>query len=557
MIRVYYVLYKRKVEKSKRKVKECLRLVEETKKALMESMDKERKMERQQGEVGEEKRGKEREKEDVEESIQRIRGEIEKMEREGEERVENVETREGGEKEEEDRQKERREEARKEYSRVHREGEEARERYEEARREYARWQVEAGRSEEERKLLAEEGRKRAHNEAEKKKRDLEEMQKELDSRRVKLEERTAEYRALEEKKERLVGIGKTLVAKLAAKQAEKSEESLGLTMKGADVSTLRRRRAEARDEVSESKKAFDVKGGEIPVGGIIRLLEEADRRGIQGVYGILLDMVEVPEKISMAFEALLSKHLFTIVVDTEDTASKLISLNREMRGGKILVSPMSWVEPVDSCFAYPDESECIPLEHHTESKEAFRDLQGIRNLIVGITRGNILVETLEAAQLLSKRYECNCVTMEGEVVFKKGFLNRLGFSNLSDSKMQDYLKYCRLRAALKEVEESFKREEQKYEEMKTRDGELQVELNDLVKEKDGIMNQHEGVWREMGEVMRACIVEKKIVDDLIERVRTEDGLIESLRRDLESFEVKLIYQRRLWSWRFGVHQEKE
>ena len=92
-----------------------------------------------------------------------------------------------------------------------------------------------------------------------------------------------------------------------------------------------------------------------------------------GVYGLFIDLVDIPEVFLSACEHMVLSKLFSVVVKDEEVGQKLIDLNKELKGGKINIFPLSWViELADNDKrSYPRDEDLAILESVIKPKRNF------------------------------------------------------------------------------------------------------------------------------------------------------------------------------------------
>jgi len=103
-----------------------------------------------------------------------------------------------------------------------------------------------------------------------------------------------------------------------------------------------------------------------------------------------------------------------VVVDNDDTATKLLDhLNRE-KAGRVTFMPLNRIRV--KAVAYPDTKDAIPvvkrLRYDPKLEKAFQQAFG----------KTLICRDLDVAEDLSKTYELNCVTLSGWFLLYLSFL---------------------------------------------------------------------------------------------------------------------------------------
>ena len=432
----------------------------------------------------------------------------------------------------------------KEYAIATQECLELQQKYEQSKRKYTTLKIDQEKSPEERKLILAQKIEFTDIEISKKQQEIKQVEAVIAGHAASLAKNKRLYQENDMKKADIAERINAVIQSIVLKKVEKNNFSAQLAIKGADLCTLKQKRAEIQADLAEKKRAIGLSTGEVPIGSIISLLEEAGKRKMQGIHGVLFDLVTVQKQILIPFEALLFRKVFSIIVEDEKSASDLIRLNKEMRGAKIVVVPLTWVQPVAGDFNYPDESEHIAFEQFVEVKEEYAGKPRLQDLVTDICRGNILVEKLELATKFSKTFDCNCVTLEGQVVYKQGFLSRLGYSDPKTSKMSDYLEYSHTKHELRTAFEQEAVLQAEFEDLRSKEAAIAGELQGLIIQKESLIKEHETVWSDASGLMKACIQEQKLLTEYEEKQRSDSTVLSQLVGDRKSLEEALVSPKR-------------
>lgn len=65
------------------------------------------------------------------------------------------------------------------------------------------------------------------------------------------------------------------------------------------------------------------------------LLEHIRKRKVRGVYGYLIDYLEISEDVSFAYDIANRNKFFALVVEDGETAKEVININREIKGKQV------------------------------------------------------------------------------------------------------------------------------------------------------------------------------------------------------------------------------
>lgn len=149
--------------------------------------------------------------------------------------------------------------------------------------------------------------------------------------------------------------------------------------------------------------------------------------GASRVFGPLADLIEVDEKFETAAEVTAGNTLSYVVVDTDATAARLVSILQATRAGRVTFIPLNRL--TSSSPRMPETSaDAIPLMSKVICEPRF--LPAARQ-IFGRT---LVTRSVDVAAQMSASHGVDCVTLEGDQVNKQGAMTG-GFVDLSRSKL--------------------------------------------------------------------------------------------------------------------------
>lgn len=330
-----------------------------------------------------------------------------------------------------------------------------------------------------------------------------------------------------------------LISQIAALKTQKVETSAQIVGLGADLCSIKQKSDQQLSELADRRKALSLKNSEIQISSLLKLKDALSTKPIEGVFGLLLDVTSFPSKLQPAFQMLLGPKMFAFVVRDQEAADRLVRLNKQIQGGRILVYPLSWMEDSltehdeqdaanfkrgairNADFVYPKSDgvdRCIILETHLEAShpELLAD-KYFHRLLAFLLKGKLAVPDLEAANKLAKAYGCDCVTSIGEVVYAQGFLNKLGSPGDSINTLTEYLKYKDAQKNWLASTEELQRAQSQYEDLKTEELRLANEVQQLTFQKEKESSMLSRIWEEQTEYQRAVLMASQAIKELDER----------------------------------------
>eukprot|EP00742_Colponemidia_sp_Colp-10_P007154 GILJ01007683.1.p1 GENE.GILJ01007683.1~~GILJ01007683.1.p1 ORF type:complete len:1223 (+),score=303.09 GILJ01007683.1:1-3669(+) len=132
---------------------------------------------------------------------------------------------------------------------------------------------------------------------------------------------------------------------------------------------------------------------------------------IRGYFGPMIELIEVDEKFRTCVEVAAGNNLFNVIVDTDETAAKLLKIVNERRLGRLTMTPLSVIRNKD--VTYPASEDVLPMvEHITYSNSIRKAIQQVFSKV-------LICRSLEVATKFAGDNGLDCVTLEGHVVNRR------------------------------------------------------------------------------------------------------------------------------------------
>ncbi|ANB13366.1 cohesin subunit SMC3 [Sugiyamaella lignohabitans] len=159
----------------------------------------------------------------------------------------------------------------------------------------------------------------------------------------------------------------------------------------------------------------------------LKAVEEIARElNVKGYYGKLSDVISVSDDFKLAVERTAGSSLFHVIVDTDETATFLVSELSRRKAGRVTFMPLNRLTP--SNHVYPDSNETTPLISRIQYDPKFEPA-------IQQTFGNMLVcSTLEVCNQFMHSHRLNTITIDGDRVDSKGVMTG-GYHNPKNSRL--------------------------------------------------------------------------------------------------------------------------
>ncbi|CED84349.1 Structural maintenance of chromosome protein 3 (sister chromatid cohesion complex Cohesin, subunit SMC3) [Phaffia rhodozyma] len=170
----------------------------------------------------------------------------------------------------------------------------------------------------------------------------------------------------------------------------------------------------ARTKLEEAQRSLLTMMDRDTALGLSSLNQIVQRLHIEGVYGPLYQLFEVDDKYTLAVEETAGNSLFHVVVDTDETASRIVEAMNSERAGRLTFLPLNRLRVAS--HAYPDTGDIIPLirtlRYAPELSKAFEQVFG----------GTVVAPDLQIATAFRRSHRLNVITLEGDRADRQGAL---------------------------------------------------------------------------------------------------------------------------------------
>lgn len=180
-------------------------------------------------------------------------------------------------------------------------------------------------------------------------------------------------------------------------------------------------------EVEKAEKSLDhATPGDVRRGlnSIRRIRSEYE---IAGVYGPIIELLDCDEKFFTAVEVTAGNSLFHVVVDTDETSTKIIRHLNSLRGGRVTFIPLNRVRAPH--VNYPRSRDVVSLLEKLNFSPEFRPA------VAQVFARTVICRDLDVCARVARADGLDCITLEGDQVSKKGGMTG-GFYDFRRSKLK-------------------------------------------------------------------------------------------------------------------------
>ncbi|KAL3439294.1 chromosome segregation protein sudA [Aspergillus tetrazonus] len=264
--------------------------------------------------------------------------------------------------------------------------------------------------------------------------------------------------------------------------------------------------------------------------GIAAVRRIKRQHNLEGVYGTLAELFEVNDRYRTAVEVTAGQSLFHYVVDTDDTATKVLEILQHEKAGRVTFMPLNRLRTKP--LIMPKASDTIPmiekLQYDRAYEKAFQHVFG----------KTIICPNLQVASQYARSHGVNAITPEGDRSDKRGALTG-GFHDSRQSRLDAVKNLAKWR--------------DEYETKKSRGSEIRKELEELdqlitraVGELQKLEQQRHQVQNSSGPLRQELRSKRDLLqkqnDNLDAKrraLRNIEGNLAALKDQVDAFEAEL------------------
>ena len=287
---------------------------------------------------------------------------------------------------------------------------------------------------------------------------------------------------------------------------------------------------EFTDQMKQLKNQMEQLSINFPNFETFKIVSTLKDKRIPGVYGLVLDLIDANPKVRNAIDLILKDRLYTIIVDTMETAKKLLDENKKLNGPVINIIPLDFIElnNDDSTDSEEENSEWI-AEDSQNNKSMIRrkdigktQLAGAKSFLdfIKINEEFLsenptinqkklekildnyfgkcqIVKDYETGMKYAKIYHFTCVTSANEVIYGGGYLTHMGHFDYNKQRISLYNKLSEINKRYNEFDEKKGRISQHKEEMLNQEMQIQQDTDTSFKNRSDINSKLDTLEKEM------------------------------------------------------------
>ncbi|SNX83976.1 probable SMC3 - required for structural maintenance of chromosomes [Melanopsichium pennsylvanicum] len=311
---------------------------------------------------------------------------------------------------------------------------------------------------------------------------IRDIEAQLESRKDTVQQLAAEYAAKRDRRDELSEVRKDLW---------KEEESLrsSLAFAGNELSNAQRKLVGMMDKAT--------------VQGLLAVEKIAASLGLEhNVKGPIYQLFSVDDKYKTAVEVTAGASLFHVVVDTDETASKLLEVMNRDKSGRVTFMPLNRLHPKEVDFPATHDAILMvkKLQFDKSLTPAFQQIFG----------RSIICPNLEIASAYVRSHGVNAITLDGDKVERKGALTG-GYQDPRRSRLDAVMDVRRWKS-------QSEADTGKQTEVKTRLTEMEQEITGLMGEMYTLQHRRDEAKNSRGPLMEELQWARVEAEDVAQRL---------------------------------------
>ncbi|KAF9900371.1 Structural maintenance of chromosomes protein 3 [Linnemannia zychae] len=293
-----------------------------------------------------------------------------------------------------------------------------------------------------------------------------------------------------------------------------------------------------REEHRKSERMLGASMDKNTSAGLAAVAHIAKSLNLTGVYGPLYELFDVEDEYDTAVNVTAGASLFHVVVDTEETATRILEALNKEKAGRVTFMPLNRLNPKPS--TYPEANDAIPmirkLNFDPKYSKAFEQVFG-RALIC---------RTLEIAATYSRSYNLNGITLDGDRVDRKGALTG-GYQDTRNSRLNSIktiksynLKYKAATERGQAVKLEITNLDQRITALLNRIQLIEVRRKQLTDKREEIVTEYRTLVKDEAVLKESIVTKEKTLRDIQADLKILQAQLEALDDELKSEMVQAL-----------------
>ena len=250
--------------------------------------------------------------------------------------------------------------------------------------------------------------------------------------------------------------------------------------------------------------------------GLDNCLLLVEKHKIKGVHGPLCELFTCDKAFSTAVEITAGNKLFNVVVDTDQTAAKVLELLHKVpNSGRVTFMPLNRLNSTQP--KYPESQDAFPMVQRLKYDPT------LEKAMLQVFGKTLICRNLESGRKFSKQYRLDAVTLDGDQCSTKGTFTG-GSIEWKQARVDIVRSRREKQAELKDAESELAQMGDRESQVEQRITKLNSQVRNLEQSRHSARSEHEDARQEMKNTgaeivrLRADLVNK---NRLLEKTKKE------------------------------------
>lgn len=275
----------------------------------------------------------------------------------------------------------------------------------------------------------------------------------------------------------------------------------------------------SREAMEKAQRALQYTMDKNVYRGLQAVKEGAEKLGLKGVYGPLIELFTTEKKFFKCVETTAGNSLFHVVVDNVETASKMIEYLQRVKAGRITFIPLAQLR--DQHVEYPVSSDVFPMIKKLRFDPRYT------KAIHQVFGKTLVTRSLAVATENARSHNLDAITLDGDQVNKKGALTG-GFIDRKRSRIEAQ------------------------QEVATHQSKFEQTTSDVTHVRQSLQQCDQGITRLLSEIQKlqnkrdhlrhAQQQQQHVAADVTKAVATLQDVVDKKTKEMESLENTIAVQ---------------
>eukprot|EP01114_Cavostelium_apophysatum_P016736 TRINITY_DN4818_c0_g1_i6.p1 TRINITY_DN4818_c0_g1~~TRINITY_DN4818_c0_g1_i6.p1 ORF type:complete len:998 (-),score=422.06 TRINITY_DN4818_c0_g1_i6:73-3066(-) len=277
-----------------------------------------------------------------------------------------------------------------------------------------------------------------------------------------------------------------------------------------------------KNELLKNERQLQSTVNKVISSGLQAVKRIATERNISGVYGPLIELFEVADQFMTAVEVTAGNALFHVVVDTDETAAKILEeMNRE-KVGRVTFIPLNQLHVAPT--EMPENEDATPMINRMKFQPMFK------KAFLQIFGKTLICRDIEVATSYARSQNLDCITLDGDQVSRKGALTG-GYYDVRYSRLESMKNIKHWRSKLDSVKKEATKIKKQVQETDQQISNVLGEIQKKEAERNNIRDTYEQQILQFKNTQRDIQSFKEILDT---KEQNRANLVLSLKQAEES-----------------------